>query len=349
MADADCLITGADGWLGQGVVKALLHGLEDTPTDVLRLDGRRIRGLVLDDAQAQTFPFSEAITVVRGDLCQEDTRAQLCEGARDALLIHTAGVIHPRRVADFYAINLDASVALLEAAAQQGVRRAIFISSNSPCGVNTDRRVLFDEYSPYRPYMHYGRSKMRMEQDTRALATSLGISLVHIRAPWFYGPAQPARQDEFFRMIRDGRGPLVGDGFNLRSMAYIDNLARGILLAAVAPDPKPVYWIADATPYTMHQIIGTVEALLEKEFNQACTHGRLRLPDLVSEVAWLADWLIQRTGLYHQKIHVLSELNKSIACSTVLAQSDLGYFPRVGLEEGMRRSLRWVFDHRGRL
>lgn len=349
MADVDCLITGAAGWLGQGVVKALLHGLEDAPTDVLRLDGQRIRGLVLNDAEAQTLALRGSIQVVQGDLCQADTRNRLCQGARDAVLIHTAGVIHPRRVADFYALNVDASVALLETAARQGVRRAVFISSNSPCGVNPNRRVLFNEESPYRPYMHYGRSKMRMEQETRALAARLGISLVHIRAPWFYGPGQPARQDEFFRMIRDGHGPLVGDGLNLRSMAYIDNLARGILLAAVAPTPKPVYWIADQAPYTMQQIIDTVESLLEGEFGQTCTHGRLRLPGLVSELAWLADWLIQSAGLYHQKMHVLSELNKTIACSTAHAQSDLGYLPKVGLEEGMRRSLRWVFDHRGRL
>ena len=46
-------------------------------------------------------------------------------------------------------------------------------------------------------------------------------------------------------------------------------------------------------------------------------------------------------GFYHQKIHVLSEMNKTIACSIEKAQRELGYNPPVALEEGMRRSLAW--------
>jgi nucleoside-diphosphate-sugar epimerase len=46
-------------------------------------------------------------------------------------------------------------------------------------------------------------------------------------------------------------------------------------------------------------------------------------------------------GLYHQKIHVLSEMNKTIACSIDKARRELGYAPVVELEEGMRRSLAW--------
>jgi len=45
--------------------------------------------------------------------------------------------------------------------------------------------------------------------------------------------------------------------------------------------------------------------------------------------------------MYHQKIHVLSEMNKTIACSIEKAKKELGYIPMVGLEEGMRRSIAW--------
>jgi len=56
-----------------------------------------------------------------------------------------------------------------------------------------------------------------------------------------------------------------------------------------------------------------------------------------------------KVGFYHQKIHVLSEMNKTIACSIAKAQRELGYNPTIALEEGMRRSLKWIFENYGGL
>jgi len=67
----------------------------------------------------------------------------------------------------------------------------------------------------------------------------------------------------------------------------------------------------------------------------------LRLPGLASSIAFAADAALQAIGLYHQKIHVLSEMNKTIACSVAKAERALNYQPTVELEEGMRRSLQW--------
>ena len=185
---------------------------------------------------------------------------------------------------------------------------------------------------------------MEMELATQARADR--IETVIIRAPWFYGPNQPPRQTLFFRMVRDGKAPLVGDGNNLRSMAYVDNLCQGLLLAATRARAKGrVYWIADQRPYSMNEIIDTIERLLETEFGQRCAHKRRRLPGFVSPVAYCVDAALQGLGFYHQKIHVLSEMNKTIACAVTRAESELGYHPRIALEEGMRRSLRWCFDH----
>jgi nucleoside-diphosphate-sugar epimerase len=49
-------------------------------------------------------------------------------------------------------------------------------------------------------------------------------------------------------------------------------------------------------------------------------------------------------GIYHQKIHVLSEMNKTIACTIAKAERELGYRPEVELEEGMRRSIAWCLQ-----
>jgi nucleoside-diphosphate-sugar epimerase len=252
-------------------------------------------------------------------------------------------LIHPRRVRDLYEVNTEGTRRVLAAAADAGIRRAVIMSSNSPLGCNPHPDHLFDEASPYHPYMHYGRSKMQMEKLVSDVQRSGRIETVVIRAPWFYGPYQPPRQTRFFEMIRLGRAPIVGSGENRRSMTYIGNLAQGLLLAAMTPQAKGrVYWIADERPYTMHEIVDTVERLLENEFGVPCRKGRLKLPSLASEVAWLADRGLQALGLYNQEIHVLSEMNKTIACSIARAREELGYSPAIALEEGMRRSLAWL-------
>jgi nucleoside-diphosphate-sugar epimerase len=171
---------------------------------------------------------------------------------------------------------------------------------------------------------------------------------VIVRPPWFYGPWQPPRQTRFFRMIRTGRFPVFGDGGQRRSMVYVGNLVDGVVRAELRGQTGHGYWIADRRPYAMNEIVDTVERLLETEFARPCAHRRLRLPGIASELALLADRSLQALGVYQQKIHVLSEMNKTIACTIARAERELGYAPAVDLEEGMRRSLRWM-DERGML
>lgn len=76
---------------------------------------------------------------------------------------------------------------------------------------------------------------------------------------------------------------------------------------------------------------------------------RMKLPEIVSKIACWVDKTIQGLGFYHQKFHVLSEMNKTITSSIGKARRELGYQPTVALEEGMRRSLQWVVDKQGGL
>lgn len=330
------IVTGAAGWLGRGFVNALVRDAQP---------GQRIRVMDLPECISVLGEQPAVVEPVPGDLRDPGSCRRLLQGAAGATLFHLAGIIHPRRVRDFYAINLEGTRNMLAAARDAGVRRAVIMSSNSPLGCNPHPDHRFDEESPYHPYMNYGRSKMLMEQHVHTVQAAGELETVLIRAPWFYGPFQPPRQKLFFDMVRDGKAPIVGGGENLRSMAYIDNLVQGLLLAAAVPRAAgQTYWIADRRPYSMNEIIDTIERLLETEFGQTCAHRRLRLPGIASDIAWGADWLIQRLGGYEQKLHVLSEMNKTIACSTAKAERELGYDPRISLEEGMRRSLAEVFS-----
>lgn len=340
------VVTGAAGWLGRRLVDALLHGLPDGDELGPAPDELQVRCLVQEPREAAELEgLGAAVEVVVGDVRDPASLAPLVRGCEGAVLFHAAAVIHPRRRRDFMDVNAVGTGHVLDAAIAAGVARAVVVSSNSPFGFNPERDHRFDESSPYRPYMGYGRSKMRMEQLVAEVAATGRIETVVVRAPWFYGPYQPPRQTLFFEMIRDGRAPIVGDGDNRRSMVYVDNLCQGLALAARVPVAAGrAYWIADERPYRMNEIVDTVERLLEQEFDIPCAHRRLRLPDAAAGLARLADGLIQGLGFYQQKVHVLSEMNKTIACSIDRARAELGYRPRVSLEEGMRRSIRWCIE-----
>jgi nucleoside-diphosphate-sugar epimerase len=340
------LVTGSTGWLGKRFTRLLATRAFDH--DALRElpAGMRIRCLVLPgENDGELRAMGPHVETMQGDLRNPADCARFVEGASGAYLFHISGIIHPRKVKDFYSVNVDGVRNLLAAAQKAGVRRMVAVSSNSPVGCNPRPDHLFDEDAPYNPYMNYGRSKMMMELAVKEAEAQGKLETVLVRPPWFYGPDQPARQTLFFSMIRQGKGPIVGSGENLRSMGYVDNLSQGMMLAALTEKARgQVYWIADRRPYSMNEIIDTVERLLAEEFHLPVAYKRLRLPGIASGVAWLADRAIQGLGLYEQKIHVLSEMNKTIACSTEKAQRELGYKPTIALEEGMRRSIAWCME-----
>lgn len=330
------LVTGGTGWLALNLCRYLLE------------QGCSVRALVEPGQPIPDEDFAGEVQWVYGDLLQSSDVRNFLLGGEGSLLFHLAGIIHPRWFTrDFEAVNHRASAALLEEATRMGVSRAVVMSSNSPFGCNPSLEHRFDENSPYHPYMGYGTSKMRLELAVRAQS---GLDWVIIRAPWFYGPYQPARQSLFFRMVRDGRAPIVGSGCNLRSMSYVDNLTEGLWLAANhSAASRESFWMADLQPYSMNQIVDTIEAVLREDFSIRCKGTRLRLPYLLGQLAETVDAGLQSVGLYHQKIHVLSEMNKTIACDVGLAQRVLGYQPRVALREGMRQSVEWQLRKRGSL
>jgi len=339
------LVSGANGWLGRRVVRALTQGHPEMGP--IGAGGRRVRILVRPGEKVDDLVALGA-EKVEGDLRNPKAAHALSAGAADATLIHLAGIIHPTRgVREFNEVNVVGTKAVVIAAGEAGVRRAVVMSSNSPTGVSRNPFEVFDEESPYHPYMGYGCSKRDMEDwlRTRMHGTSLP-EITIVRAPWFYGPEQPARQTRFFSMVKTGRFPIVGDGHNRRSMGYVDSLAYGILLAAHNPQAAgKIYWLADERPYPMKEIVDTVRDVLREDFGMSVKPKTVQLPSIVSDVARLGDWMLQKAGFYNQELHVLSEMNLTIACAIDRAKRELGYRPLVDLREGMRRSVKWCLDH----
>ena len=341
------LITGVPGWLGTRFIRLLINGFPNKEYLTENYKNNDIRCLVINKEQINIISsISENIECVVGDIRDEKSIENFFYNSKGATLFHLAGLIHPfKRIKELYDVNYNGVKNLLKIAYKSKIKRAIIVSSNSPIGCNPHNKHLFNEATTYNPYMHYGKSKKLCEDVTNQYFQSGKLETVIIRPCWFYGPDQPQRQTLFFNMIKNGRMPIIGNGNNMRSMSYVDNTCQGLLLADQVDSAKGnTYWIADEKPYSMNEIINTVKNLLVDEFKQNIRKTQIILPNIMSEFALLIDASIQSIGLYNQKIHVLSEMNKNIACSIGKAKTELNYDPEISLEEGMRRSIEWCID-----
>jgi nucleoside-diphosphate-sugar epimerase len=190
---------------------------------------------------------------------------------------------------------------------------------------------------------------MEAEQLVRRGYDRGDLATVIIRAPWFYGPFQPARQTRFFSTVRRGMFPIPGPGTNRRSLAYTGNLVQGLLRAEVADAaPGGAYWVADAEPYELREVIQGVRDALEAE-GFTVSQRQPHLPASVGNAAAALDAFLQGRGLYVQALHVLGEIKDTIACDISKARADLGYEPETGLVDGMRASVRWCVERGERI
>lgn len=328
------VVTGASGWLGSNLVRDLATTRE------------RVRCLVHAAVDAPLLELiSPKVEIVIGDVRDPLTADRIFEGVDGAAVFHAAAVIHPTTTTrELFDVNVAGTELVLDRARRAHTTRFVHVSSNSPFGANASPTERFTEDSPFDPYMGYGRSKMEAEQLVQRSHERGDLETVIVRAPWFYGPGQPARQTQWFAAVRRGRFPLLGPGTQLRSMAYTDNLVAGLLLAETATGaPGRAYWIADAEPYELAEILTQVRNALEAE-GLPVSGGQPKLPAIAGVVAAHLDGLLQGRGRYVQALHVLGELKDTIACDITRARVELGYDPQVSLFEGMRASVRWCLE-----
>jgi nucleoside-diphosphate-sugar epimerase len=329
----EAVVTGAAGWLGQNLVRALAP-----ERDVVRC-------LVNRPEEAPLLELAgPSVRVVVGDIRDPAVIDQLFDGVTAPTVFHGAGVIHPQRTREFFDVNVGGTEQMLDRARRAGATRFLHVSSNSPFGANPSPDHRFTEDSPFNPYMSYGKSKLEAEQLVQRSHDRGDVETVIVRPPWFYGPFQPDRQTQFFKAVRRGRFPMVGDGTQRRSMAYTGSLVDALLKAETSEKAAgQAYWIADEEAYQLKDIIDGVREALAAE-GLKVSPRRPRMPAIASVVAARADGVLQGKGRYIQPLHVLGELGDTIACDISRAKADLGYEPVASLVDGMRTSIRWCLD-----
>lgn len=333
------LITGFPGWLTEHLFRRLdeLAALPAPPIWVEQLDGVRWRALVIPDG-VRGIGINERNRriedVVEGDIRDPEAVAQAMQGVD--LVLHAAGIIHPRRIRDLYEINRDGCSCLAAAAARAGARRFVFISSNAAAGFARPDQAMEESDEPT-PTSHYGRSKLEGEQRMWDALQGSQTEGVVLRPTTFYGPHFPQRHIKAYRLAASGRPLVIGDGRNRVSMIYIDDLVDALGRAlTVAQAAGATAFVADRDSYEWQEIFIAMGQA------QGKTVRPLRLPGAIASVCATGDTILSALGRYSMMIHVAGEARQHMACNISTARSVLGFSPQVGLYEGMRRAVSWA-------
>jgi nucleoside-diphosphate-sugar epimerase len=322
------LLTGAPGWLAD----RFLGTLSQFPSDF-----SYIRCLV-QPGKDLVGPLSKW-ECFHADITQEHGLREVVRGMD--VVLHLAGVLHVRRIADFYTINREGTRNLLKACRAEGVRRFIYVSTNAAQGFCPPGDAPLRESDACNPRSHYGRSKYEAEQIVREHQGEEGFQTVIVRPAMFFGPPVPLRHVGIIKRVQSGIFPVFGDGNYLRSITYIDNLVQALhlIIHADAADGK-TYAITDDEIPTLNQIIQAIAEALEVDVRI------IRLPRVLASAAHGVDDVISALGFYWMLPHIVGEACKEIAYDISKAKEELGYNPKIRYKEGYMRMIQWCREQR---
>jgi len=319
---ARTLVTGATGFIGKHLVKALVK------------EGREVRCLVRKKSNTKDM-VKLGVELCYGDLLSK----QSLEGAIDGVdfIHHIAGEVYSKRVTDYYNTNVVGTKNLIEVCYNKNIKKFMYLSSIAAVGQNANRDNLLNEKSPCNPMTPYGKSKFIAEKMVLESFYTNRIPVVIIRPPIVYGPGQPYILTRFFRMIEKGDFKIIGDGNNLKSFCYIDNLIQGILLAENSEKSVgKIYFISDNQIYTPKMI---AQAIANEE---GVAISQKHLPFLVSSFCGLLFLLLVKVfRVYSISLYSIKTMTVNFGCDISRSKEELGYNPSIDLEEGVKRTLHW--------
>ena len=115
---------------------------------------------------------------------------------------HLAGLIYPPKIDLLYTVNTQGTKTLVDACIETGVRRVLYMGTDSICGHGTATQRRFDEHTPATPYKNYGESKYQGEKYMLDKTAEGKIDGTSLRGFWFFGPYAPraehgVREDVF--------------------------------------------------------------------------------------------------------------------------------------------------------
>ena len=303
------LVTGAAGFIGRSIAAALLKR------------GETVRGIdSFITGKRSNLEGLEAMEFIEGDLTDPAVCAEACTGVE--IVFHEAALASvPRSVADPVGTNtncVDATLNVLVAARDAGVRRVVYAGSSSAYG-DTPTLPKREDMLP-NPISPYAVAKLAGEHYMRVFARVYGLETVVLRYFNVFGPHQDPTSHYsgvlaiFCRKMLAGEQPTIyGDGEQSRDFTYIDNVVHANLLAAAAP--------AEKVSGQMMNLATGAGITLNQTFDILCE-------------------LTGYTGKPNYAEGRAGDIRDSLA-DIGLARELLGYTPIVDFREGLRRTVDW--------
>jgi nucleoside-diphosphate-sugar epimerase len=307
---ASYLITGAAGFIGSHLAQALVER------------GEHVRGFdnFATGLRKNLAPLADRMELIEGDLRDFAAVTAACRGV-DFVLHQGALPSVPRSVKDpipSHATNLDGSFNLIEAARLAGVKRVVYAASSSSYG-NQPGFPRVETMAP-QPLSPYAVQKLAVEYYLASYWAVFGLETVSLRYFNIFGPRQdPTSQYSgvmakfILQMLRGEQPTIFGDGEQGRDFTYIDNAVEANLLALGAPKEQVagrVFNVACGARHTLNETYKVLQRLMG--FERPALYGPPRAGDVRDSHADIS-----------------------------AARDAMGYDPKVGFEEGLRRTVEW--------
>jgi nucleoside-diphosphate-sugar epimerase len=304
---ASYLVTGGAGFIGSHLAEELVRR------------GHRVRiADSLITGHRRNFEHIPGVDFVEGDLAEMSVATRAVAGM-DYVLHQAAIPSVPRSVNDPVTsnrANIDASINILVAARDAGVKRLVYAGSSSAYG---DLPTLpKSEDMPTHPLSPYALQKLVAEQYCQMFTKLYGFETVTIRYFNVFGPRQDPSSPYsgvislFSTALLEGRQPTIyGDGEQTRDFTYVANIVDGVLRACEAPGAAG-------------------------EVINVATGGRISLKKLLQVINGIVGTTIE--PIYQES---RSGDVKDSQADITKAKALLGYEPVVTFEEGLKRTLAW--------
>ncbi|HWK43504.1 MAG TPA: NAD(P)-dependent oxidoreductase [Stellaceae bacterium] len=255
---ATILVTGGCGFIGAAVCRRLAER-GDT---AVAFD---IRSSPAFEALRARYP---TIVFAPGELTEWPQVMDVVRRYRPDGIVHCAAIVGVVQSLSSpiatLRVNVEGSLNVMTAMRLHGIRRMVNLSTEEIYGPFSADTI--DETHPCRPMKPYGISKFAVEQLGRDMASEHGLSILHLRTCWVYGPGLPRPRvpKTLVDAAVDGRSLHIERGGDFRvDHVFIDDLVDGIVLALDAPTTTfDAYHLATGTARSLGEIVAILRDLV---------------------------------------------------------------------------------------